>query len=485
MPPRRSHKKSRAGCKRCKVRKIKCDEIHPRCGNCVKHGVPCDFENPAIIHELLAAVATAPTPGSASLDPVSPAPSNFTSSTSLPAPSPIPSHLSPDVQDMPQMFMPLPITTVAHVPTGSNRFLELRLMHHYTTHTSKTLATSINLSDDVWVNAVPKLAFEGATYLTDAMLAVAALHLRSRNPDDRDIVQASHAYMASSLAAYCDTLKAGINESNAEALFLTASLIAYQSTATRLFIRDDPNSSSLSTRSSYNLPLSWFHAFQGVKAVVVSSWQWIRNSHAVLSVIDSQPPLQLDPELRSASSFFGHLIEGIEDEIDIEDETDPQATRDAYFHAISVLNWAHRSPHTGACLAFPATVARRFVELIELKRPRALVILACFFALLKRAQHLWWIDGVPRREIMGVVSLFEPGSPWWPHLDWPLKIALYDGAAIPPEVWGFDWVAETNRAAHGYSPQTTFVEHIEVVAQMLSRPNPLPCGPSPSDQHMV
>ncbi|CAI4216709.1 unnamed protein product [Parascedosporium putredinis] len=409
---------SRAGCKRCKVRKIKCDEVHPKCGNCVKHGVPCDFENPTVVHELVTAAPTAATPSSATFDPVSPAPSNFTS------------------------VPPLPVPAATGVPSGTSRYLELKLMHHYTTHTCKTLATSVNISDDVWMNAVPRLAFEGAPYLADAMLAVAALHLRSRNPDDQDIVQASHAYMASSLAAYCDTLKAGINESNAESLFLTASLIAYQSTATRLFVRDDPNSTTSSnTRSGYNLPLSWFHAFQGVKAVV--------------------------------------------DEVDIEDEKDPQSTQDAYLHAISVLNWAHRSPHTAACLAFPATVARRFVELIELKRPRALVILACFFALLKRAQHLWWIDGVPRREIMGVVSLFESGSPWWPHLDWPLKIALYEGAIIPPEVWGFDWVAETNRAAHGYNQQTTFVEHIEVVAQMLSQPNPLPCGPDPLDQNML
>ncbi|KFY40544.1 hypothetical protein V495_05380, partial [Pseudogymnoascus sp. VKM F-4514 (FW-929)] len=46
MPPRRSHKKSRAGCQRCKLRKVKCDEAHPICGNCTKHGVPCDFDDP-------------------------------------------------------------------------------------------------------------------------------------------------------------------------------------------------------------------------------------------------------------------------------------------------------------------------------------------------------------------------------------------------------------------------------------------------------
>ncbi|KFY62677.1 hypothetical protein V497_02282, partial [Pseudogymnoascus sp. VKM F-4516 (FW-969)] len=49
MPPRRSHKKSRAGCQRCKLRKVKCDEAHPICGNCTKHGVPCDFDDPTAL----------------------------------------------------------------------------------------------------------------------------------------------------------------------------------------------------------------------------------------------------------------------------------------------------------------------------------------------------------------------------------------------------------------------------------------------------
>ncbi len=53
------------------------------------------------------------------------------------------------------------------------------------------------------------------------------------------------------------------------------------------------------------------------------------------------------------------------------------------------------------------------------------------------------------------------------------KIALYEGAVIPPEVWGFDWVAEASRAAQGLTPQT-YVEHIEVVSQMLATPNSLP-----------
>ncbi|KAK9330758.1 hypothetical protein V1520DRAFT_339521 [Lipomyces starkeyi] len=40
---RRSHTKSRAGCKTCKRRRVRCDELMPQCGNCSRHGCRCDF----------------------------------------------------------------------------------------------------------------------------------------------------------------------------------------------------------------------------------------------------------------------------------------------------------------------------------------------------------------------------------------------------------------------------------------------------------
>ncbi|SPO00916.1 related to UPC2 - regulatory protein involved in control of sterol uptake [Cephalotrichum gorgonifer] len=472
MPPRRSHKKSRAGCRRCKIRKIKCNEVHPQCGHCVKHGAQCDFDNPVVIKELLEAASSSTTP-STPFEPASPSPSNLANAASVATQSPIISQPSPIKPGFMSLLQPPAPTIPLTAPAGSSRLTELRLMHHYTAHTAKTLTANTYLSEDVWVKDVPRLAFDGAPYLTDAMLAVAALHLRSRSPGDKEVIQASHAYISSSLAAYREALSRGINETNAEALFLTATLIAFQATATRLFVSDNAKSDGSNPQGEYILPLEWFHAFQGVKAVVVSSWQWIKMSNTVLTVIDSQPALQLGAELQSPTSFFGPLLGGIEDEIDVEDEVNPQATRDAYLHAVSVLNWAHKSPFPSACLAFPATVTRRFIELVELKRSRALVISACFFALLKRAQHLWWIGCVPRQEIMGVASLFEPGSSWWPHLEWPLKIALHEGTIIPPEVWGFDWVTESSRATHGHATQT-YLEHIEAVSQTLSMPSFMP-----------
>lgn len=446
----------------------------------------CDFENPEILDELVSAATPAvqspPVPSPTSLHttnhngPVAGSTNGHTVNGSRPSPrkqspNPPPPVSSPSVTESLH-------TSTAHSvqndPSSSSsstarpvdRMLELRLWHHFTTKTYKTLLHNVPAADDIWKYDVPKLAFAGKTYLADAILAVSALHLRSLNPDDKTLVQASHAYSASALADYCASLTCGIREENAEALFLTACLIAFQATASRIFIKDDEMTPSAGkTSSRYPLPLAWFHAFQGVKTVVATSWQWIFNSPTVVAVINSQPSFQLDMNPQGASSFFGHLLEGVEDEVTSKDPQLNLLAQQGYVHAVSVLNWAHQNPYPPATIAFPAAVSKRFVQLVEAKKPRALAIVACFFALLKRMDNVWWLGDVSRREVMGLVSLFEPGSGWWRHLEWPVRIALWDGDAnaIPASVWG----AECEGAPTGeFGLVETMKNHIELLAQM-------------------
>ncbi|RYP85121.1 hypothetical protein DL770_005101 [Monosporascus sp. CRB-9-2] len=44
---RRAHAKSRSGCEQCKERHVKCNEVHPRCLNCERHGIACSFSAPS------------------------------------------------------------------------------------------------------------------------------------------------------------------------------------------------------------------------------------------------------------------------------------------------------------------------------------------------------------------------------------------------------------------------------------------------------
>ncbi|KAI0025382.1 hypothetical protein F4780DRAFT_720784 [Xylariomycetidae sp. FL0641] len=472
MPPRRSHKKSRAGCRRCKVRKIKCDEVHPCCGNCSKHGVSCDFQHSHNEDRL----APPDAPHAAATSPSHCESPSTTTATVPPTPSvasgtPAPFYRNPE---------PLPLTA----SSKSNRLMEFKLLHHYTTVTCETLAISSEVSKKIWRETVPHLAFSGFNFLADALLAVSALHLRSISPHDQELVRASHSYMASTLSEYSASLSKGINESNAEALFLTAALIAFQSTASRIFTRDE--SGDLKDRSEgYTLPLSWFHSFQGVKAVVASSWQWLRFSSIVIPIIEAQPALNLNLSGQGVT-FFGDLLVGVEEEIvnSGEDAATSIATGQAYQHAVAVLDWAHKIPHTGAPLVFLATVSRRFVELLEARRPRALAILASYFGLLKCLDDFWWLKGVARREIMGIMSFFDPDDEeWWPRLQWPLRIALYEVPeedTIPADVWGADWVAEA-ALLDQTSQNGGFVSHIELLSQMFSAFQSTPNNPGVLD----
>ncbi|KAI1126209.1 hypothetical protein F5Y10DRAFT_216029 [Nemania abortiva] len=473
MPPRRSHKKSRAGCRRCKVRKIKCDEVHPRCGNCSKHGVSCDFEHPSIRDTHAPKPAPANEASSVPAPTTEPSRPNSSASVTASAPSSVTHGDSPTTLSdttTPTTITgntPAPIYKTPEPPPLSsttskkNRMLELKLLHNFTTVTAKTLSVSSPVLEKIWRVTVPELAFSSASYLADTLLAVSALHLRSSSPHDRELIRASHSYMASACSEYGACLSKGVTESNAEALFLTSALIAFQSTASRIFSRDDVYDRT----TGYSLPLSWFHSFQGVKAVVAATWQWLRMSTIVIPIIESQPALNLD--LSGHPTFFSDLMVGVEDEI-AKFESDPATeieTRIAYQHAIAVLDWAHKIPYTGAPLVFLATVSRRFIELLEARRPRALAILASYFALLKCLGDVWWLKGVARREIMGIVSLFDPDDEeWWARLQWPLRIALHDDSIIPPQVWGRDWAVQTTNTTQNGG----FVSHIELLSDMFS-----------------
>ncbi|PSR79425.1 hypothetical protein BD289DRAFT_356630, partial [Coniella lustricola] len=477
MPPRRSHKKSRAGCKRCKARKIKCDEIHPRCSNCLKHGVACDFENPQVFRELDSAARSSSrsTAGSASAATPRLAATHAISRQSSHAPSSPASSvamLGPPIYQQPGVFLP------GSQPVG--RLTELRLMHQYTRHTYKTLAWTSQELAELWGTSIPDIALSGNQHLVDAILAVSALHLRSAWPNDKDLVRASHAYMASCLSAYSSNLNAGIRADNAAILFLTSALIAFQSTALRMLTKDEGPFADASGNASttYQPPLTLFHSFQGVKTVVAASWQWIKDNPIILTIIDGQPSVTLYLD-RAADGFFGHLLFDLDEELAALEPRDAAArpTRQAYHHAVAMLNWAHARPGKAA-LAFPATVSRRFVELVEERQPRALAILACFFGLLKVLEHVWWLYSVTRREVLAIVSLFNSDfygpdveRKWWPHLQWAVRIALYDPSQsghnyIPEEIWGSSQAFEEEAAAA--NTELKFTSHIDILNESVN-----------------
>ncbi|KFZ08035.1 hypothetical protein V501_06132, partial [Pseudogymnoascus sp. VKM F-4519 (FW-2642)] len=398
MPPRRSHKKSRAGCQRCKLRKVKCDEAHPICGNCTKHGVPCDFDDPSALSPPNSLVRyTTPSSSSNSSSTPKPSPSSSTSHQFPPSPN-LPFHLDP----------PLPSTTLSpYSPTS--RATELRLLHTYTTLTAPTLAWGDTPPAALaWQLAVPNLAFN-TPCLMDALLAIAALHLRALTPSDPSLPRLFHAYMASALSSYTATLHSGVTAENGPALFATAALIAFQASASRRFL-NEPGSEA----EPYSLPTQWFHAFQGVKTVVIAAWPFLRSSD-IRPIISAQPALALDLH-PSRPAFFDDLLVGLDEQLLSLEEGERDETRRAYEHSVAYLNWAHARPEKARIVGFPATVSRRFIELVDRADSRALAVIASFFAMTRAVDGAWWLSGVARKEVRGILGLLD--EEWRERVGW-------------------------------------------------------------------
>lgn len=411
-----------------------CDEVHPTCGNCLKHGVSCDFEHPDT--------------------PLSPP-------TSGPSPAALESPCDPSTpRSNTTTVLPLyktPSTLVrTNPPPAVSRFLEFKLLHHYTALTSQTFSETKE-QNKAWQVDVPMIAYD-SQHLMDAILAVSALHLRSANPGDHSLIRASHGYMASSIAQYSNLLSQGVSEHNAEALFSTSALIAFQASASRRF-EDDAN-------GSYILPLAWFHSFQGVKTIVLSSWQWLRTSHRIFPIINSQPALFLDPD-PERKAFFAPLLQGLEEQLDSIPPMTRAETKQAYEHAVSYLNWAHKKPIRNRILGFAATVSRGFVDLMAGQDPRALVITACFFALTKMVDGVWWLEGVAKREVNGIFGLLP--QDWWPRMEWALRVANHEGL-MDEETWGGELLSlyedQSVIKTEGFDDEN-ISRHIDILAKAM------------------
>jgi hypothetical protein len=330
-------------------------------------------------------------------------------------------------------------------------------MHNYTALTASTFSDKQEQTD-AWQLNVPALAHDAlvhdASYLMDAILAISALHLRTLNPADKTLVRASHGYMASALAQFSALLRNGVSKENAEALFATAALIAFQSSASRLF--DDSD-------DGYVVPIAWFHSYQGIKTVVIASWQWLRDSNRIQPIISGQPPLSLD--LRpDKTTFFSSLLDGIDEQLVAETESTRAETRQAYQHAIAFLNWAHQKPERDRIIAFAATVSRRFVVLVGESDPRALVITACFFAMTKVVDDVWWLNGIAKKEVKGIFRLLP--EEWLSKMEWPMKVTDHEGP-MDVDTWGVSSWSNTHTDAKEEDTGSVRA-HIDLLTELMS-----------------
>ncbi|KAK3290893.1 uncharacterized protein B0H64DRAFT_446710 [Chaetomium fimeti] len=412
---RRAHKKSRTGCSTCKSRKIKCDERHPACLNCISHGVECPFLKPGAGNN---ASARAPKP-----KPDSPASS---SSTSTSRPNPI---------------MALP-------EGGELPLLELELLHNFTTKTYTTLTADASVWE-FWRDDVVQLGLT-CDYIMRAVLAVSALHLAYHRPDRRDFyVEAGILLHQKAARSAMRVMAVGdkIDKDHAANLFLFSMLTMFFALASPR--RSNPDGTFFIGESGFP---DWAFLLSGGKSIMdvlgeagletVASPFLVygrRRWHAQRALLEAttaaataattkdphqQQQQQHSPAASSPPEPRGPILAPLRARIQTT-VSDPALLK-TYAHALDELELAlvvRQDPAAPRdvldAMVWLWVMSDEFVPLLRLPTQEAVAIFAHFCVLLKHHESHWWLQGWGDHIMMRAREILDEEHRGW--IDWPMR----------------------------------------------------------------
>jgi hypothetical protein len=278
----------------------------------------------------------------------------------------------------------------------------------------------------IWAKAVPRLAFEHNSLLY-SIYTFAALHIAKLEPNNLDHVATYQRYLGLTLREHRNDVS-NLGPSNADAATLTSTFLRIC------------NFALLQERSQnpYTPPTDWLHMSSTTgQGLNVAAWKFIHNDENSImrSLIKVAPGMTTNPtgHLRDDNVLFQeanrrelmHLLRRTQDDVAMEpwnpDILHAYESTISYIGAIQLAIHAQEPPESilRRITLFPMMVESVFITLVQQMRPRALVILAHYFAYLTDFRYIWWIGDAGPREVRGIESVLP--DEWIDLMNWPLQ----------------------------------------------------------------
>ncbi|KUJ06795.1 uncharacterized protein LY89DRAFT_692155 [Mollisia scopiformis] len=396
--PRLHHKKSRTGCQQCRARRVKCNEVHPVCGSCARHQTTCVWGRPG------------QSPGRSN----SPGSSN---TSSKPKPYTIRPKLSPNLTSTSSDWDEPP-------ESRFRRITELHLMHHYMAITSKTMTMPGDRAAPEWTVSIPKVALKHNSLLY-SIYTFTAMHIAKLDPGNLENIAAYQRYMGLTLREHRDEVGV-LSRANADAACLTSNFLRAINFA---LLQDRP-------MEPYTPPTEWLQMSSSTgRGLNVEAWKFIADdgNSIMRSMISNAPGLKTGGWLRDDTVLFResnrqdllHLLRRTDSDLVEEPWNDEiqkaYETTTSYIGSVqlSIAAKENTSNIFRRLIIFPTVVYTEFIDLVKEQRPRALVILAHFFAFLWDFRDFWWIGDCGRREVRAIENALN--EEWRELMVWPLQ----------------------------------------------------------------
>lgn len=308
--------------------------------------------------------------------------------------------------------------------------LEVKLMHQYVTETGNSIVID-DTSRNAFVNKVPELAFKSNALLY-AMYTIAALHLTKLGKDAGFSLEGvADKYFSMAIREHKKELSR-ISRETVDVVCLTSGLIRIYAS---IQLQDRPRH-----YRQYTPPLEWLLITKSSTTVFMEAWrlvgiepesvafQLIKNTrHIHSNGRNVGPGSNSSSSSGSGRRHLAHLMDRDLSDDDVTPEPWDPDIQESYEKTLDyigdVLDVIERDgPTSNVCrmlVMFPMLAERRYIDLVRDGSPRALVILAHYFALLADYHEIWWIGHSGVKEVRAISD--ELTGKWKEFLDWPLR----------------------------------------------------------------
>lgn len=293
---------------------------------------------------------------------------------------------------------------------GSLSLTDMRLLHHWSTLTCNTVAVG-EAANKTLQTVVPQLAFEN-DFLLNGILGIASLDIERLSLDSQDMQKQTAIYRGRAVADFRRALARIEPGTRSYEAALVMSIL--------LVVLYSPNPPA---DEEELIIIKWLIFYRGLSVVInMTSFPKIVMAGSVGPFFRRHlTELKIGPVVPK-------ILVSMLQEVDI---MDPDFLMLEYYCKVlddlGILYASLQQDGLGPELyirvvSWCSYVGQEFTTCATERRPRAIVIMAHYLVFIKVIKGLWWLEGIPDRDIGRIVKSLGPR--WLSYLEVPLQASM-------------------------------------------------------------